>query len=134
MRSSSIHALYGGNIDVTFYDTTSLRTIQPQVREAQSANITIKTSWVFQWPIHNSNTPSNTANPSWQGRISSAMVGNEQGWIAKNDPIPPGIQICRALKKYDLVYDKVITEVYRENGVVVGGSSRSSFHRWGRDE
>lgn len=71
----------------------------------------------------------------WSGRIQAAMVDGTQGWIAKDDPIPPGIHFTRALIKYGLVYERSEDSVtYDENGIKIGGSGGMKFHWWGRDE
>ena len=62
------------------------------------------------------------------------MVDGEHGCIAKDDPVPPGIQFSRALAKYDLVDEKIEDSVNLEDGRKTGSSGSIKFHMWGCDE
>jgi len=144
VRGIAKRVVYGGNIEITFHDTTSSTTIQSQVPQAQGNNISLKISWVFEWLDHGHgiSTSSNTSNgqqpqrrqQTWSGRLQAAMVDGKQGWIAKDDPVPPGIQFTRALEKYGLVDERIEDLVHQENGLKMGTSGRMRFYLWGCDE
>lgn len=143
LRSVANHVVYGGNINDTLHDTTSLTTYQDQSLQKEGQIIYMKAIWIFDWPglEHGSNSSSDTSNSrqprrqeTWPGRLKAAMVDNEQGWIGRDDPIPGGIQFTRALKKFDLVYDRAEDSVHYEGGVRKGSSGTMRFHWWGCDE
>jgi hypothetical protein len=144
VRVIASRVAYGGNIDVTFHDTTSLTSIQSQTIPAERPKLSIKSSWIHEWPGSEArvSTPTDMQNSeqrqkrqkTWSGRLQAAMVDNENGWIAKDEPVPPGIQITRALNKYNLVHERTEHKDHYENGVKVGSSERVGYHRWGCDE
>ena len=131
-------------MDVKFHDTTSLTIIQNQATQLLGNYISVKASWVFDWPDHRRGNSdfSNTSNilqpqqrqQTWSGRLQAAMVDGEQGWITKDDPVRSGIQFTRALEKHNLVYDRVEESVQYENCIRVGSSGIFKFHKWGCDE
>ncbi|KAF7912541.1 uncharacterized protein EAF01_001562 [Botrytis porri] len=88
LRSIANHVVYGGNINVTLHDTTSLTRYQGQSLQKEGKNIHMKAIWNFDWPglEHGLNSSSNTLNSeqpwpqqTWPGRLKAAMVDNEQG-------------------------------------------------------
>ncbi|TGO27655.1 hypothetical protein BPAE_0038g00010 [Botrytis paeoniae] len=125
LRGITNHVVYGGNINVTLRNTTSLTTYQDQSFQKEGKNIHMKAIWTFDWlglehGLRSSNNTLNNEQPrlqqTWSGRLKAAMVDNEQGWIDRDDPIPGGIQFTRALKKFDLVYDRTEDSVHYEDG------------------
>lgn len=108
----------------------------------------LKVSWVLDWPdatqegiptssdrsMSNDQLPQRRRQQTWKGRLQAAYVDGEQGWIDKDDPVPGGIQFTRALKKYDLVDERIEGRVRYENGIRTGSDGRMKFHWWGRDE
>jgi len=129
LRGEGKRVVYGGNVDVEFYDTSSSTTVRSHNQDTGN-ELHIKAYWSFDWlGVGEDTSGVQRGQRTWSGRLQPAMVDGETGWISKDDPIPPGIHFKRALQKYNLVYETTVHRV-NENG----SSGTMRFHMWGCDE